>query len=220
MYACMSPKIFYDTDTFRFHIDTHAYQIHTYIYTYFHPNKLAYTGICTCIYIHTYMYIHTHIYVYTYINVYILYIVLYISSYILTNIHTYIHIHTYNHIYAIHTYIHAYIHTYSALEAAYSDRSIVLVSHADTLQILQTYICSSGHPNPACDSRLFHTYRFKNGEVHSIFIYLDYYRLVFTYFVYAVCMYAKCMYVCMYVCRYVCMYDFFTHQYVLFRFVT
>lgn len=55
------------------------------------------------------------------------------------------------------------LRTVSELEATYRDKSIVLVSHADTLQIAQTYLCS--HGNNGCDSRQFHRYRFKNGEV-------------------------------------------------------
>jgi hypothetical protein len=61
----------------------------------------------------------------------------------------------------------------------------VLISHADTLQITQTYLCSTDNIDnvtdlnndgddgdddefdsaPREDSRLFHQYRFKNGEV-------------------------------------------------------
>lgn len=47
----------------------------------------------------------------------------------------------------------------SELEATYSGKSIVLVSHADTLQITQTYIAGGADP------RLFAQYRFRNGEV-------------------------------------------------------
>ena len=51
----------------------------------------------------------------------------------------------------------------------------MLISHADTLQITQTYLCSTDNIDdvtaskndsaPRVDSRLFHQYRFKNGEV-------------------------------------------------------
>lgn len=44
------------------------------------------------------------------------------------------------------------------LEAQYEDKILVLVSHADTLQIMQAYLAG-------LDARMFHQYRFKNGEV-------------------------------------------------------
>jgi len=47
------------------------------------------------------------------------------------------------------------------LEKQYKDKTIVLVSHADTLQIAQTYM-SKG------DTRRFADYRFKNGEVRHM----------------------------------------------------
>ena len=47
------------------------------------------------------------------------------------------------------------------LEATYSNKNIVLVSHADTLQILQTYVAG-------VDPRTFSQYRFKNGEVRAL----------------------------------------------------
>ena len=47
------------------------------------------------------------------------------------------------------------------LEATFSDKKIVLVSHADTLQILQTYLACA-------DPRTFSQYRFKNGEVRAL----------------------------------------------------
>ena len=47
------------------------------------------------------------------------------------------------------------------LEAAHTARDIVLVSHADTLQIAQTLIC-------AADPRRFSQYRFANGEVRDM----------------------------------------------------
>jgi broad specificity phosphatase PhoE len=46
------------------------------------------------------------------------------------------------------------------LEQQYEGKTIVLVSHADTLQITQSYL-------KGIDSRLFHQYRFKNGEVRD-----------------------------------------------------
>eukprot|EP01038_Epipyxis_sp_PR26KG_P010810 gene10810-14511_t len=51
----------------------------------------------------------------------------------------------------------------SELERSYHNKTIVLVSHADTLQITQTYLCS-----PTVDPRLFHQFRFKNGEVRDM----------------------------------------------------
>lgn len=47
------------------------------------------------------------------------------------------------------------------LEKIYKDKTIVLVSHADTLQIAQTFM-SKG------DTRKFADYRFKNGEVRAM----------------------------------------------------
>jgi broad specificity phosphatase PhoE len=47
------------------------------------------------------------------------------------------------------------------IEANYVGRRIVLVSHADTLQILQTYLA-------LVDTRTFSQYRFKNGEVRLL----------------------------------------------------
>ena len=47
------------------------------------------------------------------------------------------------------------------LEARYQDRTVVLTSHADTLQILQSYIAGA-------DPRKFSQYRFKNGEVRAL----------------------------------------------------
>jgi broad specificity phosphatase PhoE len=47
------------------------------------------------------------------------------------------------------------------IEAKYFGRRIVLVSHADTLQILQTYVALA-------DTRTFSQYRFKNGEVRLL----------------------------------------------------
>ena len=47
------------------------------------------------------------------------------------------------------------------LEKIYKDKTIVLVSHADTLQIAQTFM-SKG------DTRKFADYRFKNGEVRHM----------------------------------------------------
>jgi broad specificity phosphatase PhoE len=47
------------------------------------------------------------------------------------------------------------------LETTYSNRNVVLVSHADTLQILQTYIAG-------VDPRTFSQFRFKNGEVRAL----------------------------------------------------
>ena len=47
------------------------------------------------------------------------------------------------------------------LEAAHSGRDIVLVSHADTLQIAQTVLCGA-------DPRRFSQYRFANGEARDM----------------------------------------------------
>ena len=44
------------------------------------------------------------------------------------------------------------------MEATFNNKRIVIVSHADTLQIMQTYMCGA-------DVRQFSQYRFKNGEV-------------------------------------------------------
>jgi broad specificity phosphatase PhoE len=46
----------------------------------------------------------------------------------------------------------------SMLEQEYEGKHIVMASHADTLQIFQTYMSMS-------DPRKFSQYRFKNGEV-------------------------------------------------------
>ena len=47
------------------------------------------------------------------------------------------------------------------IEERYSNKCIVVVSHADTLQIMQTYFCNA-------DVRQFSQYRFKNGEVRNM----------------------------------------------------
>lgn len=47
------------------------------------------------------------------------------------------------------------------MEARYSDKVIVLTSHADTLQIFQTYLAGA-------DPRTFSQYRFRNGEVRDM----------------------------------------------------
>jgi broad specificity phosphatase PhoE len=47
------------------------------------------------------------------------------------------------------------------LEAAHDGCSIVLVSHADTLQIMQVYVAGG-------DARTFSQYRFTNGEVREL----------------------------------------------------
>jgi len=52
------------------------------------------------------------------------------------------------------------------LEQQYEGKTIVLVSHADTLQITQSYL-------KGIDSRLFHQYRFKNGEVRDFLVLPD-----------------------------------------------
>ena len=46
------------------------------------------------------------------------------------------------------------------MEATHSNANIVFISHADTLQIAQTYTCGE-------DVRKFSQYRFKNGEVST-----------------------------------------------------
>jgi len=55
------------------------------------------------------------------------------------------------------------------LESEFHNKTIVLVSHADTLQIMQSFICSHDNADvegsKGCDSRQFHRFRFKNGEV-------------------------------------------------------
>ena len=48
----------------------------------------------------------------------------------------------------------------SELERTYTGKSIVLTSHADTLQIMQTFLSFE-------DPRKFSQYRFKNGEVRK-----------------------------------------------------
>ena len=45
-------------------------------------------------------------------------------------------------------------------------KTFVWVSHADTLQIANLYLCWS--TGQGCDPRLFHSYRFKNGEVRDL----------------------------------------------------
>ena len=47
------------------------------------------------------------------------------------------------------------------LEQQHAGAAIALVSHADTLQILQTYVAGA-------DARTFSSYRFKNGEVRAL----------------------------------------------------
>ena len=47
------------------------------------------------------------------------------------------------------------------LEAEFDGRTIVLASHADTLQIAQCYVAGA-------DPRSFSMYRFKNGEVREL----------------------------------------------------
>ena len=46
-------------------------------------------------------------------------------------------------------------------EQRYSGKALVLTSHADTLQILQSYMAG-------VDPRAFSQYRFKNGEVRAL----------------------------------------------------
>lgn len=51
----------------------------------------------------------------------------------------------------------------TALESRHQDKDIVLVSHADTLQILQLYLSGA-------DVRQFSAFRFKNGEVRALLL--------------------------------------------------
>ena len=66
--------------------------------------------------------------------------------------------------YSSHYYfIFIYSLHYSELESTYTGKSIVLTSHADTLQIMQTFLSFE-------DPRKFSQYRFKNGEVRTYVI--------------------------------------------------
>jgi broad specificity phosphatase PhoE len=59
----------------------------------------------------------------------------------------------------------------SEVEGRCADSSIVLVSHADTLQIAQTFLCSSlnyAEEGRSVDPREFHRYRFRNGELRDL----------------------------------------------------
>eukprot|EP00640_Fibrocapsa_japonica_P000210 CAMPEP_0113937096 /NCGR_PEP_ID=MMETSP1339-20121228/3797_1 /TAXON_ID=94617 /ORGANISM="Fibrocapsa japonica" /LENGTH=237 /DNA_ID=CAMNT_0000939743 /DNA_START=294 /DNA_END=1007 /DNA_ORIENTATION=+ /assembly_acc=CAM_ASM_000762 len=51
--------------------------------------------------------------------------------------------------------------TIMELEERHENKSIILTSHADTLQILQLYVANA-------DVRSFSSYRFKNGEVRAL----------------------------------------------------
>ena len=48
-----------------------------------------------------------------------------------------------------------------SMESLYDGKSIVLTSHADTLQIMQCFVAGT-------DERLFSQYRFKNGEFREL----------------------------------------------------
>ena len=51
----------------------------------------------------------------------------------------------------------------SSVEAEYEDAAIVFFSHADTVQILQTWLSGA-------DVRTFSQFRFKNGEVRELLL--------------------------------------------------
>ena len=69
----------------------------------------------------------------------------------------------YTYAYIIHYELSFYIHAYREMEATHANANIVFISHADTLQIAQTYMCGE-------DVRKFSQYRFKNGEVSIYYI--------------------------------------------------